>query len=119
MAEAGKRPEGIGLKPVEFTDKRDCKRPFSLACIVFLIFPRHSIRLSGCDIGRSTNQRIMPGWWNGRHAVLRGRWPKGRAGSSPAPGTRNHAAVAELVDAMDLGSIDLCRASSSLASRTS
>lgn len=29
----------------------------------------------------------MPGWWNGRHAGLRCRWPKGRGGSNPFPGT--------------------------------
>lgn len=29
----------------------------------------------------------LPRWWNGRHVVLRGRWPTGRAGSSPVLGT--------------------------------
>ena len=28
-----------------------------------------------------------PGWWNGRHWGLKIPWPRGRAGSSPAPGT--------------------------------
>ncbi len=29
----------------------------------------------------------MPGWWNGRHAGFRCRWPKGLGGSNPFPGT--------------------------------
>jgi hypothetical protein len=37
----------------------------------------------------------MPRWWNGRHGSLRGYYPKGCAGSSPALGTK--APVVELV----------------------
>ena len=31
--------------------------------------------------------RILPWWWNGRHAGLKILWEQSRAGSSPARGT--------------------------------
>ena len=33
-------------------------------------------------------RRTLPGWWNGRHGALKMLCPKGRAGSSPALGTK-------------------------------
>src|SRR3954447_7384114 len=42
----------------------------------------------GCGAHWVCFRRTLPGWWNGRHGALKMLCPKGRAGSSPALGTK-------------------------------
>src|SRR4051812_49194789 len=42
----------------------------------------------GCGAHWGCFRRTLPGWWNGRHGALKMLCPKGRAGSSPALGTK-------------------------------
>ena len=41
----------------------------------------------GCTLCQAVENRPRPGWCNGSHAGLKIQCPRGRAGSTPAPGT--------------------------------
>ncbi len=48
----------------------------------------HVVRVHAATVDRALYARaFQPGWRNGRRGGLKSRCPKGRAGSSPAPGT--------------------------------